>query len=68
MINIRCSQLPELLASRAARPGNPARLSRALAEDTDQLNLPTKRPHVPLRREGNRRIKHEVSRRAKGSG
>ena len=47
MINIHYSRLPGLPASRAARPGNPARLSRALAEDIDLLNLPAKRPQDP---------------------
>jgi len=47
MINIHYSRLPGLPASRAARPGNPARLSRALAEDIDLLNLPAKRPRDP---------------------
>jgi len=34
---------------------------KQLAEDTDQLNLPSKRPYVPSRREGDGRIEREVS-------
>jgi len=34
---------------------------KQLADDTDQLNLPAKRPHVPSLREGDGRIECEVS-------
>ena len=34
---------------------------KQLAEDMDELNLSTKRPHVPSRRDGDGRIEREVN-------